>query len=100
MRRCASGSRRACARTRRRCTCRKRSFRWRDRKSTRLNYSNGYIYPLSLHDALPILQPGVKLDETLCERITTRLRENTTPLHVPKKIIQVERSEEHTSELQ
>jgi acetoacetyl-CoA synthetase len=36
------------------------------------------------------LQPGVKLDETLCERITTRLRENTTPLHVPKKIIQVE----------
>jgi len=36
------------------------------------------------------LQPGVKLDEKLCERITTRLRENTTPLHVPKKIIQVE----------
>jgi acetoacetyl-CoA synthetase len=36
------------------------------------------------------LQPGVKLDETLRERITTRLRDNTTPLHVPKKIIQVE----------
>ena len=36
------------------------------------------------------LQPGVKLDEALCERITTRLRENTTALHVPKKIIQVE----------
>jgi acetoacetyl-CoA synthetase len=36
------------------------------------------------------LQPGVTLDENLCERITTRLRENTTPLHVPKKIIQVE----------
>ena len=36
------------------------------------------------------LQPGLTLDETLCERITTQLRENTTPLHVPKKIIQVE----------
>jgi acetoacetyl-CoA synthetase len=36
------------------------------------------------------LQPGVTLDETLAEKITSRLRENTTPLHVPKKIIQVE----------
>jgi acetoacetyl-CoA synthetase len=36
------------------------------------------------------LQPGLTLDETLCERITAQVRENTTPLHVPKKIIQVE----------
>jgi acetoacetyl-CoA synthetase len=36
------------------------------------------------------LQPGLSLDEALCERITSRLRESTTPLHVPKKIIQVE----------
>ena len=36
------------------------------------------------------LQPGVKLDADLCDRITTQLRENTTPLHVPKKIIQVD----------
>jgi len=36
------------------------------------------------------LQPGITLDEALCERISSRLRENTTPLHVPKKIIQVE----------
>jgi acetoacetyl-CoA synthetase len=36
------------------------------------------------------LQPGLSLDDDLCERITSRLRENTTPLHVPKKIIQVE----------
>ncbi|MEX2109286.1 MAG: acetoacetate--CoA ligase [Gemmatimonadaceae bacterium] len=35
------------------------------------------------------LQPGVSLDEDLRQRITTRLRENTTPLHVPKKIVQV-----------
>jgi acetoacetyl-CoA synthetase len=36
------------------------------------------------------LQPGLTLDATLAERITERLRENATPLHVPKKIIQVE----------
>jgi acetoacetyl-CoA synthetase len=36
------------------------------------------------------LQPGLTLDDGLCERISSRLRENTTPLHVPKKIIQVE----------
>ncbi|MGH7603531.1 MAG: acetoacetate--CoA ligase [Gemmatimonadaceae bacterium] len=36
------------------------------------------------------LQPGLTLDETLGEKIISRLRENTTPLHVPKKIIQVE----------
>src|SRR3982751_4623114 len=36
------------------------------------------------------LQPGVTLDEDLRERIATQLRDNTTPLHVPKKIIQVD----------
>jgi acetoacetyl-CoA synthetase len=36
------------------------------------------------------LQPGLTLDDGLCERITSRLRENTTPLHIPKKILQVE----------
>ena len=36
------------------------------------------------------LQPGVTLDKALVDKITTRLRDNTTPLHVPKKIIQVE----------
>jgi acetoacetyl-CoA synthetase len=36
------------------------------------------------------LQPGVTLDEGLRDRIAGRLRDNTTPLHVPKKIIQVE----------
>jgi acetoacetyl-CoA synthetase len=36
------------------------------------------------------LQQGVTLDEKLCEKITARIRENATPLHVPKKIIQVE----------
>jgi acetoacetyl-CoA synthetase len=36
------------------------------------------------------LRPGVTLDEDLRERIAAQLRDNTTPLHVPKKIIQVE----------
>ena len=36
------------------------------------------------------LQPGLSLDNALSERIASLLRENTTPLHVPKKIIQVE----------
>ncbi|HJP84859.1 MAG TPA: acetoacetate--CoA ligase [Gemmatimonadaceae bacterium] len=36
------------------------------------------------------LQPGLKLDQALCDKIANQLRENTTPLHVPKKIIQVE----------
>jgi acetoacetyl-CoA synthetase len=36
------------------------------------------------------LQPGLDLDDQLRSRIATQLRENTTPLHVPRKIIQVE----------
>jgi acetoacetyl-CoA synthetase len=36
------------------------------------------------------LREGLTLDAELREKIKTRLRENTTPLHVPKKIIQVE----------
>jgi len=36
------------------------------------------------------LRPGLTLDTELSDKITRQLRENTTPLHVPKKIIQVE----------
>src|SRR4051812_40746724 len=36
------------------------------------------------------LQPGLTLDKALSDKISARLRDNTTPLHVPKKIIQVE----------
>jgi acetoacetyl-CoA synthetase len=36
------------------------------------------------------LRPGLTLDTALSEKIAGQLRENTTPLHVPKKIIQVE----------
>jgi acetoacetyl-CoA synthetase len=36
------------------------------------------------------LQPGVTLDAALAEKIRAHVRDNTTPLHVPKKVIQVE----------
>jgi acetoacetyl-CoA synthetase len=35
------------------------------------------------------LRDGLNLDSALCEKISNQLRENTTPMHVPKKIIQV-----------
>ncbi|HWL40958.1 MAG TPA: acetoacetate--CoA ligase [Gemmatimonadaceae bacterium] len=36
------------------------------------------------------LQAGVTLDDALRERIIDKLRENTTPMHIPKKIVQVD----------
>src|SRR3989304_587280 len=80
---------------------------WRDRKSTRLNSSHGYIsyavfffndtatteiYTLSLHDALPIyaiLRPGGFQRMWMAPKC----------VHTDYSTI-VERSEEHTSELQ
>jgi acetoacetyl-CoA synthetase len=35
------------------------------------------------------LKPGLTLDEALVERIKQQIRRNTTPRHVPKKVIQV-----------
>src|SRR3989304_5569613 len=78
-----------------------------DRKSTRLNSSHGYlsdagfffndtatteIYTLSLHDALPIYQPDA----------TPRGWAGTDRVrgHLVRCRPQVDRSEEHTSELQ
>lgn len=36
------------------------------------------------------LRPGVKLDDDLAARIKKRIRDNTTPRHVPAKIVQVQ----------
>jgi acetoacetyl-CoA synthetase len=36
-----------------------------------------------------VLRPGLTLDETLSKEIRTTIRANTTPRHVPAKIIQV-----------
>ena len=35
------------------------------------------------------LRPGFSLDEKISEKIRTRIRDNTTPRHVPAKIVQV-----------
>jgi acetoacetyl-CoA synthetase len=35
------------------------------------------------------LAPGATLDEALCDRIRRRIREATSPHHVPRKIVQV-----------
>ncbi|HLN24684.1 MAG TPA: acetoacetate--CoA ligase [Patescibacteria group bacterium] len=35
------------------------------------------------------LRDGLKLDEALVQRIKTRIRDNTTPRHVPAKVVQV-----------
>ena len=35
------------------------------------------------------LREGFELDDALAERIKTRIRNNTTPRHVPAKILQV-----------
>src|SRR3990172_6046506 len=81
--------------------------RFSDRKSTRLNSSHGYIsyavfffndtatteiYPLSLHDALPI-----SLGALLVYRLGTYI---PLPGIDPTAWDQIFRSEEHTSELQ
>ncbi len=37
-----------------------------------------------------VLRPGLILDDTLCAAIRQSIRDNTTPRHVPAKILQVE----------
>jgi acetoacetyl-CoA synthetase len=37
-----------------------------------------------------VLRPGVELDENLCTRIRQSIRENTTPRHVPARIVRVD----------
>src|SRR3989304_2964542 len=81
--------------------------RRRDRKSTRLNSSHGYIsyaafffndtatteiYTLSLHDALPISAPSSPRGARSCAAFSAR--DDTTCAE------KAARSEEHTSELQ
>src|SRR5476649_790545 len=72
----------------------------RDRKSTRLNSSHTVIYTLSLHDALPISlahPPGSDARVFVIPRrkiFTQKPNDKETPED------RLQRSEEHTSELQ
>src|SRR5882672_5706441 len=71
-----------------------------DRKSTRLNSSHTVIYPLSLHDALPIwgqfssTAPAVKVSKIEIKHV------ERVPSVSDEMVRANIRSEEHTSELQ
>src|SRR5882672_2152206 len=72
----------------------------RDRKSTRLNSSHTVIYTLSLHDALPIYDREAAVGAR--HRLVTVGRvDDRQPAHAEGGVaVGVQRSEEHTSELQ
>jgi acetoacetyl-CoA synthetase len=36
-----------------------------------------------------VLRPGVKLDDAFAKRVRDQIRRNTTPRHVPEKVVQV-----------
>ncbi len=55
----------------------------------------GQDWPPGRHDDVRVvlfvkLQPGLRLDTALEERIRKQIRANTTPRHVPEKIVQVQ----------
>src|SRR5476649_2837947 len=72
----------------------------RDRKSTRLNSSHTEIYTLSLHDALPISVGAVPLLDPRRTAALVIFAGQLEVLHQPEVTHVLERSEEHTSELQ
>src|SRR5579875_2109283 len=77
-----------------------RRRRWTDRKSTRLNSSHTEIYTLSLHDALPIFETHRRLRDL---REARQRNVEVTAAHEARAgsaKATVDRSEEHTSELQ
>src|ERR687893_598298 len=78
------------------------SKRWRsiDRKSTRLNSSHTVIYTLSLHDALPILALGRHVLAHRLDRLAGDDLAADGGLERDLEEVAVDRSEEHTSELQ
>src|SRR5476649_2021748 len=73
---------------------------WTDRKSTRLNSSHTEIYTLSLHDALPIWLIGARLGDILFEQLGQPGHEVEVAQDVAFDVRMLDRSEEHTSELQ
>src|ERR1035437_1873241 len=71
-----------------------------DRKSTRLNSSHANIYPLSLHDALPISRE-VRMPVPECSAAQRKAAKRLGVALEPGDDFDVAaRSEEHTSELQ
>src|ERR1035437_5607474 len=71
-----------------------------DRKSTRLNSSHTKIYPLSLHDALPISADHRRRPVLGNDPDHLRIRPAIQRFSEPAHVADLRRSEEHTSELQ
>src|SRR5215211_968245 len=71
-----------------------------DRKSTRLNSSHTVIYPLSLHDALPISARLQGVIHELRQEPHRHVLEGERRAVEKLEHEEVVRSEEHTSELQ
>src|ERR687894_440762 len=71
-----------------------------DRKSTRLNSSHTEIYTLSLHDALPICAEALAPVGLQMDAREVRLRGDALAREPGDDGVAVDRSEEHTSELQ
>src|SRR5476649_2385263 len=72
----------------------------RDRKSTRLNSSHTVIYTLSLHDALPISERNHRVDDERGHHRNDRRGREHPLVGARRRDVFLERSEEHTSELQ
>src|SRR5476649_1220285 len=72
----------------------------RDRKSTRLNSSHTEIYTLSLHDALPIWFATLPHEQLVAQHDVTKCESRVLNVNGPGGSWLVQRSEEHTSELQ
>src|ERR671927_343811 len=71
-----------------------------DRKSTRLNSSHTEIYTLSLHDALPILDPKAPARPAMIGRLSDDSAQVFAVCDCCSDLPWFCRSEEHTSELQ
>src|SRR6476646_1760310 len=71
-----------------------------DRKSTRLNSSHTEIYTLSLHDALPILEPmNANARKSRAGDLRATIPDGNLKV-CNRRVQALFRSEEHTSELQ
>src|SRR5476649_2930672 len=71
-----------------------------DRKSTRLNSSHTEIYTLSLHDALPICGTALVTMAIGLAEIASAQARRASKAYAVRFILNGNRSEEHTSELQ
>src|ERR687894_369170 len=78
----------------------RRNVTFRDRKSTRLNSSHTEIYTLSLHDALPIWRARPRPESQDQALVRRPVDGKPNQEYQAASQCDLQRSEEHTSELQ